>query len=173
MIQSHVTWWYVDVDCLSLRVDQRRFACETFAQGSPLEADCLELSFSDVLSDLSLPEHSLSASYWPWPSVRWEAECKWPECREARALFVLNYHTQTKKPKGRNSLQHYPQRHFLIGTNRYAESLTRGVNGESFTPPGCLRKRMPKKRVCGVDITSTIENGNSETILGGSFTLLK
>jgi Transposase IS4 len=40
-------------------------------------------------------------------------------------------------------------------------------------PPGCPRKRAPKKRAFGEDITSRVNNGASEAILGGSFTHLK
>jgi Transposase IS4 len=40
-------------------------------------------------------------------------------------------------------------------------------------PPGCPRKRSPKKRAFGADITSTVNNGASEAILGGSTTHMK
>ena len=37
-------------------------------------------------------------------------------------------------------------------------------------PPGCVRKRNPKKRKFGIDITTRVNNGISGTILGGSVT---
>ena len=40
-------------------------------------------------------------------------------------------------------------------------------------PPGCPRKRSPKKRAFGADITMRVNNGVDETILGGSRTRMK